>query len=119
MDEIRLRKLAGMETSMIEDLNANIKELDLFEKMYPGKNNLNIDTDQMSIEEVQKRMDAASRGIGLVNRLSDPNMRRKHLSRIMSNLNTIRAALKHMLKTQEPEELEAPDMAQGGEIPGD
>lgn len=97
MDNERLRKLAGTNEGIMQELNESIKELDLLEKMYQGRNNLGIDTDQMSIEEIQKRMDAASRALGIANRLRDPAYKKQHLSRIMSNMNTIRAALKYMI----------------------
>lgn len=105
MDQIRLRKLAGMDTALMEQLEASIKELDLLEKMYDGRNNLGIDTDAMPIEEIQKRMDAASRALGIANRLRDPEYKKQHLSRIMSNMNTIRAAINYMIKQSETPEV--------------
>lgn len=103
MDQIRLRKLAGMDTRLMEEYEASAKELDLFEKMYQGKNNLNIDTDVMPIEDIQKRMEAATRAMGIANKLRDPGYKKRHLARIMSNLNTIRAALSQAIKQAEGE----------------
>jgi len=101
MDQNRLRRLAGMDTSLMEQYEASVKELELLEKMYQGKHNLGIDTDVMPIEEIQKRMEASSRALGIANKLRDPGYRKQHLSRIMSNMNTIRAALQHMIKQSE------------------
>lgn len=102
MDELRLRKLAGIDTSLQEEIQAVEKELDLLEKMYQGKN-VGVDTGALPIEEVQRRMEAATRALGLVNRLRDPEYRKRHVSRIMSNMNTIRAALQYMLKQADEE----------------
>jgi hypothetical protein len=105
MDTTRLRKLAGMDTGLMEQYEASAKELDLLEKIYQGKYNLDIDTGVMPIEEIQKRLDAASRALGIANRLRDPEYKKQHLSRIMSNMNTIRAALSHMIKqAEQPQE---------------
>lgn len=103
MDQIRLRKLAGMETSVMEEYEASVKELDLMEKMYQGKHGLGIDTDVTPIEEIQKRMEAATRGLGIVNKLRDPEYKKQQLGRVMSNLNTIRAALAQAIKQAEGE----------------
>ncbi len=91
MDDMRLRKLAGIETTVLD-------ELALLEKVYQGKNLSAIDTDVMPVEEVQKRMDAASKAMGLINRLEDPEKRKDHYKRVMANMNTIRAALNYMIK---------------------
>ena len=97
MDQSRLRKLAGTDEGIMHELHESIKELDMFEKMYDGRHGLGIDTDVMPIEEIQKRMEAASRALGIVNRLRDPQYKKQHLSRVMSNMNTIRAALKQAI----------------------
>ena len=108
MDDMRMRKLAGIDTTMLDQLNESIQELDLLEKVYQGRNIGPIDTDEMSIEEVQKRMDAGARAFKLVHQLRDPIMRKKHISRIMSNTNTISAALNYMMKNQEEEDVPSP-----------
>ena len=84
---------------LIEQVEASIKELEeLEEKFYPGRHNLNIETDDETIEKIQKRMEAASRALGLVNKIKDRELKSKHLSRVISNMNTIRAALQYMTK---------------------
>lgn len=101
MDIERIRKLSGISGEVKESLSAVEEELTILEKMYQGRNKLGIDTDEMSMEEIQRRMDAASRGLAIVNRIKDPEYRKKHASRVLSNMNTIRAALKYMIKELE------------------
>lgn len=103
MDQIRLRKLAGMDTNLLEEYEASVKELELLEKRYQGKYNLDIDTDVMPVEEIQKRLEAATRALGIVNKLRDPEYKKQHLGRVMSSLNTIRAALQQAIKQAEGE----------------
>ena len=55
---------------------------------------------EQQLEEINKRMDAAYRGMGIVNRMPDSPKRTKHRSRIMSNLNVIRGMLSRVLKRQ-------------------
>jgi len=101
MDKSRLHKLAGIKVSLNEELQNSIKEMDLLEKMYPARERPGftpINTDTSSVEEVQMRLDAAKRAIGLVNKLKDPNARKAHFSRIRKNMNSINAALAHMEK---------------------
>ena len=119
MDQDRLRELAGItvDTHLSEEYTASVKELELLEKMYQGKR-IGIDTDEMSIEEIQKRLDAASRALGIANRLRDPAYRTQHLSRVMSNMNTIRAALHYMIKQdEEPAEVQEPKAPSRSETP--
>lgn len=105
MDPKRLRELAGMSTgtepSLMKEYHESMETLTLMEKMYQGKHNLGIDTDVEPIEEIQKRMEAASRALGIANRLRDPEYKKKHLSMVLSSMNTIRAALKHAIKQAE------------------
>jgi len=65
----------------------NVRDLDLEEQL----------------EEINKRMNAAYRGMGIVNRMPDSSERTKHRSRIMSNLNVIRGMLSRVLKKQAAE----------------
>lgn len=96
MDKEKLLSYAGI--SIDTEYTKSIEELALLEKMFHGKYNLDIETDVVPIEELQARLDAASRALGIVNRLQNPNDKRKHISRVMSNLNTIRAALFHAME---------------------
>lgn len=105
MDSKRLRELAGIksrdQSEILEEHNESMEELTLLEKRYEGRHNLGIDTDVESIAEIQKRMDAASRALGIANRLRDPEYKKKHLSMVLSSMNTIRAALQHAIKQAE------------------
>lgn len=94
MDKKRIRELAGI------PYNSATEELDLMEREFQGRN-LSIDTEQVSIEDIQRRLDAASRALGLANRIKNPEDKKLHLSRVMSNMNTIRSALYHMVKELE------------------
>lgn len=107
MDQARLRKLAGVDdTKLNEEYQASIDELNLLEKTYHSKYDYSVDTETMTIEEMQRRLEAASRALGIANRLRDPTYRKQHLSRIMTNMNIIRAALNHMISSLTPDELE-------------
>ena len=62
---------------------------------------INADLDlEQQLEEITKRMNAAYRGMGIVNRMQDSASRTRHRSRIMSNLNVIRGMLSRVLKKQ-------------------
>jgi len=50
------------------------------------------------LDTVASMLDAAKRGLGLANRLSDPIMRKKHVRAVFINLNKIRAALSRYLE---------------------
>ena len=103
MNYLELLKLSG-NTQLLEDLEKSEGELDLLERMYQGRHGLNIDTDVMPIEEIQKRMAAASRALGIVNRIKDKEYKKQHLSRVLSNMNTIRAALQRAVGEDEVEQ---------------
>ena len=68
----------------------------------------NIMLDEMAVipvnadlDTVASMLDAAKRGLGLANRLSDPIMRKKHVRAVFINLNKIRAALSRYLEIDE------------------
>lgn len=69
----------------------------LIEKVYAGKN-VTLDTDTMTLQEIQFKMEAAARALGLANQLKDKAQKSKQLSRIMTNMNSIRAALYYKVK---------------------
>jgi len=50
------------------------------------------------MEQVMQQMDAAKRGLGLVNKLADGPSRTKNRSRIMGNMNRIRANVRRIEK---------------------
>ena len=47
----------------------------------------------VTITDVLKMFDAAKRAVGLMNKLKDPNERKKHASAIFKNMNKIRAMI--------------------------
>lgn len=69
-----------------------------------------VDIEGRSIDDLVMMLDAAKRGLGLANRLSGSS-RKKHMSRVLGNLNRIRAALQRAIRDLDPVELnpEAPD----------
>lgn len=87
-DYSRLMKLAGIEQVSEKDLEENIRDL------AP----LQLDQD-VPLEDLEFRLDAAKRGIGLANRLRNPEEKKAHLSRVFSNLNKIQGALKRAIKS--------------------
>ena len=50
------------------------------------------------LETVAAMLDAAKRGLGFANKLSDPAQRKKHVRAVFINLNKIRAALSRYLE---------------------
>lgn len=62
--------------------------------------NPDLDMEQQ-LAELTKRMEAARRGLGLVNKFPAGPARTEHRKRIMGNLNTIRAMLGRVLKAQD------------------
>lgn len=50
------------------------------------------------LETVASMLDAAKRGLGFANKLSDPNQRKRHARAVFINLNKIRTALSRYLK---------------------
>jgi len=55
---------------------------------------------EQQLVELTKRMDAACRGLGIANKLSG-RQKTIHRSRVMGNLNSIRAALTRVIKQEE------------------
>lgn len=49
-------------------------------------------------DEAIKRLAAAKQGLGLANRLKDPNEKKEHASRILGNLNRLRALVDRLAK---------------------
>jgi hypothetical protein len=47
---------------------------------------------------IQVQLDAAKRGFGIVNKLKNPEYRKKHKGRVLGNMNSIRAKLNHAIK---------------------
>lgn len=104
MDQQRLRELAGVESEEFDLYTRTHQEMEMLnEKYYGNKHGLEIDTETMPLEEIQKRMEAASRAMGIANKFKNPDLKKKHLSIVMSHMNTIRAALQTAIKDAEGE----------------
>lgn len=98
MDKLRLFELAGVSNTISEQQELSINELELLEKRFQSKYDLSVETEEIPVEELQKRLEASIRALGIANKVRDPEQKKRHLSRIMSNMNTIRNAVQHMLK---------------------
>lgn len=66
----------------------------------PGQVNVEGGMDEIlaAMEQVMKQMDAAKRGLGLVNKLGDSPSRTTNRSRVMGNMNRIRGNLQRIEK---------------------
>lgn len=58
----------------------------------------NMEEVMSAMDQVMKQMEAAKRGLGLVNKLGDSPSRTRNRSRIMSNMNRIRANVRRIEK---------------------
>lgn len=79
----RLLDLAGVEDVSAEQLEENISELAPYQ-VEQG----------LSLEDIEFRLDAAKRGVGLANKLRNPEEKKAHLSRVFTNLNRLNGALR-------------------------
>lgn len=100
MDEIRLRKLAGMDTAVMEALEASIKELD--EEMHMGRH-MTVDTGHggETVESLTKKVAAVQRALQIIPRLPNEAYRTKHLKRILNNFTLINQALKDLIRGEQ------------------
>lgn len=86
------KELVEMFDALVEQINT------LTEAVIPVNPDLDM---EQQLAELTKRMEAARRGLGLVNKFPAGPQRTEHRRRIMGNLNTIRAMLGRVLKAQE------------------
>lgn len=82
------------DNSKPEELEEQLLEQELLENIQELEEK--VDTSSMNLDQLAKGFDAAKRGLGLANKLKNPADKKKHLSRIMGNMNKLRAALKRM-----------------------
>jgi hypothetical protein len=61
--------------------------------------------DTMGLEQIASMMDGARRGLGIANRITDPDMKKKHVRAIFINMNKIRAALARILRSMDVTDL--------------
>jgi len=88
MDGIRLRKLAGMDTAVTEELLKSVKDLEITEEIHMGKH-INLDTNEETMASLRKRMLACVRAMDIIPKLKDPAAREKHAKRIAANARLI------------------------------
>ena len=81
------------ELKELQDRFDNIKSQLNEDLSFPDYSAADPDMLAKMLEDTMKRMDAARRGLGLANKLTGPT-KKKHLSRIMSNMNRIRANIR-------------------------
>ncbi|MNC37149.1 hypothetical protein D3C75_857040 [compost metagenome] len=56
---------------------------------------------EQTIEEFSRRFDAARRALSIVNKIRDPEQKKKHASRVLSNMNVIRHYLNTLVRQLE------------------
>ena len=107
MDTSRLRRLAGMDSFLYEELDQSAKELDelLSEEIHMGRH-MTIDTDEVDMGQLIKRLNAARKGLGIASRLPSGPEKIKHFYRISSNMKTIEQALEDSLNQELDQEIE-------------
>lgn len=94
MDLSRMKQLAGMpQPEMTTSTTLMLNEATVIDET-------------MGLEEIASMMDGARRGLGIANRLTDPEMKKKHVRAIFINMNKIRAALARILRDMEETDLE-------------
>lgn len=94
MDLSRMKQLAGMPQP--EMTTATMQML----------SEATVIDETMGLEEIASMMDGARRGLGIANRLTDPEMKKKHVRAIFINMNKIRAALARILRDMEETDIE-------------
>lgn len=100
MDEIRLRKLAGMDTTVAEAYQQSVKDLEITEEVHMGRH-MSLDTEKETMASLRKRMLAAVRAMDIIPRLRDRDARVKHVRRIAANARLIGDALDSMKGNEE------------------
>lgn len=88
MDISRMKKLAGMPADESTAVRMMLNETTVID-------------DTVGLEEIASMMDGARRGLGIANRLTDPEMRKKHVRAIFINMNKIRGALARILRSMD------------------
>ena len=89
MDSIdRLKQLAGIQLTESDLLLQQLSEVVQLEG-------------DLSLDDVQRRMDACKRALGIANTLPDPADKKKWVIAVFVNMNKIRAALSRIIKTMQ------------------
>lgn len=94
MDLTRMKELAGMPQDEVTYATSQML------------NEATVIDDTMGLDQIAAMMDGARRGLGLANKLTDPEMKKKHLRAIFINMNKIRAAIARHLRSMEVTDVE-------------
>jgi hypothetical protein len=89
MDMNRMTQLAGIKRVKFSDAE--------FEQL---NETVEIE-DNVTVEQLQSRLDACKRALGIANSLPDPADRKKWVKAVFVNLNKVRSALQKMLNKME------------------
>lgn len=95
MDLKRLQELAGLQTSDTSFLT----EEQLLDENFELPSNV-------TLGALEHMFDVAKRMMGLANKLENPTEKARHLKRIMTILNKIRAAIQRKIREYDPEAVE-------------
>lgn len=88
MDIKRTKQLAGLPSNDNEPFYRELTEVVQL-------------SDDLSIEDLTRRLDACKRALSLVSKLPDPADRKKWLSATFVNMNKVRAALKRLIAKED------------------
>lgn len=96
MDITRMQELAGLQQYIADGPTSASNQM---------LNEATVIDDTMGLDQIAAMMDGARRGLGIANRITDPEMKKKHLRAIFINMNKIRAALARQLRDMDVEEI--------------
>lgn len=92
--EAKMRKFStGAFESIEDERNVMLTLADVYNKSIEMIHTI-AESDGVDIETIEKQIEAARRGLGLVNKLKPGPDRVKHAKRVMTNLNKLRSKLK-------------------------
>lgn len=95
---------------LTEDRTEKVEHLE--EKVRPLPDHILSSSLEDILAELEKRMAAARRAMGLANKLKDEAEWKKHMSAIRGNMNSIQAAIKHVTKQLDPSNIDSARMTQ-------
>lgn len=91
-------------------VNEDVERLE--EKVQPLPDHILSGSLEEIMAELEKRLAAARRAMGLANKLKDEEEWKKHMSAIRGNMNTIQAAIRHVSKQLDPSNIASARMTQ-------
>lgn len=96
--ECKFKKFSSGAFESVESEVVFVTLADAYNKTIEMIHMISEDTSSTEIEEVEKQIAAAKKGLGLVNRLKSGPDKVKHAKRVMTNLNKLRAKLSQLRK---------------------